>query len=358
MLFLTLPDKYLIDMGIWLAIGLAALVVLILLRRSTRGLGRTLIHACLSAWFLLAIVTLLELGVALFYDTTDSFNRTNVSKRWFQRHVDAQQRVLQFRDGTGIRYRASSTFESPPAKTPHICFVGDSFTFGHGVPDLEKRFSDQIANDFAAADRHIQVSNLAKPGSDLLWCQELTRELFENDYDIDILVYVVCLNDIETFASGHMSFYADIGSTDPKWRIFSETYFLNLVYFRMFQFTRPEIRGYYDFVREFYSGEPWNRMRDTLDELRDLCHANDCELRVAVFPFLHNLGEDYPFAEAHHTIVSHCDAAGIAAMDLRPALEPHIGKGLVVNPFDAHPNATAHRLAATAIREDLLKDFD
>ena len=94
-----------------------------------------------------------------------------------------------------------------------------------------------------------------------------------------------------------------------------------------------------------------------IDKMRDDCADNGAEFRVAIFPFLHNLGPDYPFAAAHQRIVAHCQEAGIPVQDLAPALAPHIKEGLVCNPFDAHPNERAHALAAEALEQGLLKDL-
>jgi hypothetical protein len=44
-------------------------------------------------------------------------------------------------------------------------------------------------------------------------------------------------------------------------------------------------------------------------------------------------------------------------LDLWPVLKPHLGEGLTVNRFDAHPNERAHALAAEAIERELLRDL-
>jgi hypothetical protein len=98
-------------------------------------------------------------------------------------------------------------------------------------------------------------------------------------------------------------------------------------------------------------------MRNKLDEIHKLCAENDIDFRVAIFPFLHNLGPDYPFAAAHEHVVDFCTKAGVKVLDLRAVLEPHVSEGLTVNRFDAHPNARAHALVAEAIQDELLGDL-
>ena len=98
-------------------------------------------------------------------------------------------------------------------------------------------------------------------------------------------------------------------------------------------------------------------MSRRLNKVRDLCRLHNCEFRVVVFPFLHNLADDYPFRDAHAAVVEHCRASEIPVVDLAPILTKHAGEGLTVNPFDAHPNRRAHKLAAEAIEQELLSDL-
>ncbi len=80
-----------------------------------------------------------------------------------------------------------------------------------------------------------------------------------------------------------------------------------------------------------------------------MCDEHGCRFRVAVFPFLHNLGPEYPFRPIHHRIMADCEDFGIDSFDLDPALSEHSDERLTVNPFDAHPNERAHEIAAEAL---------
>ncbi|MCY2962186.1 MAG: SGNH/GDSL hydrolase family protein, partial [Planctomycetota bacterium] len=135
------------------------------------------------------------------------------------------------------------------------------------------------------------------------------------------------------------------------------TYFFNLLYFRSQQATVPGVRNYYAHVEDSYRGIAWNRMFAKLIELRNTCREANIDFRVVVFPFLHNLGPDYPFRDAHERIVEACRREDVPCLDLLPVLEPHARERLVVNMFDAHPNERAHELAAFAIEHDLLNDL-
>jgi len=353
-----LSNGYLFGMGVWL-IGLAAsLVVGVKWQRKWRSFPRRLrfVHLGLAVWPVCALLTLPELYCALFYDETDSFGLTNTSQRWYQIHVAPN--AAGFRDTRPLT-------PNLPAGEKRLCFVGDSFTFGHGVANVEDRFSDRIAAELEAAGslghpgtKRYRVANTGLPGLDIRQLvDKLLPEWISNNVQIDLLVYTLVLNDIEYLDEWTAEHYQNIEQTKPEFLLFRDSYFFNLLYFRWQHLRRPEGTGYYSYLAESYKTEPWRRLQRKLDELRALCRDNGIELRVVIFPFLHNLGPDYPFRDAHRRLEAYFTGHGVKCLDLEPILAKHTGEDLTVNQFDAHPNERAHALAATAIRNHLLADL-
>lgn len=344
--------NYLLGMGAWLLFGSLTLVTCLKRRQAARDEpGRKKrIDRLLVLWLLLALATLPELGFALLYDTTDSFSLTNTSTRWYEMHVNANQ--------AGYRDR----LEFPPALAAgqrHICFAGDSFTFGHGVADVGDRFSDRVAEALESKQPgRFRVSNVGLPGLELRQLNDLlANDVLKLDPKIDVLVYTIVLNDIEFFDPRTARHYEDINRSQPQFFLFRDTYFYNFLYFRSMQFTQPEVRDYYAYLQESYAGPPWQSMQQALGNLAMICSAHGIELRIVIFPFLHNLGPDYPFLDAHREIAEHCQRIGIPLLDLEPVFRERAGEDLVVNRFDAHPNERAHAIAAEAIEGRLLGDL-
>ncbi|RMG33403.1 MAG: hypothetical protein D6725_15720 [Planctomycetota bacterium] len=350
---LRVSNAYLTWMGLWLVVLAGVLVLLLQARRRARAAGRTmprLLGVAWIVWLSLLTLTFCELAFALIYDTTDSFNQSNVSKRWFAEHVEPQLRTLVFSDGEGLRYRAVREFPKATPGAAHVCFVGDSFTFGHGVADLRHRCSDQVAvlwPEYCRAP--LVVSNLSEPGKDLVWVNRLIDHLIEEGYRVDEFVYVLCLNDIESFDPENWKVYQRLSELNPRFFLLRDTYLLNFLYFRWVQWRTPEIRDYYGHVLRYYDGPPWEQMRRLLAATARRCREQGITFSVVVFPFLHRLGGQYPFAAVHRKIVAACREAGIPVVDLLPELRHHAGESLTVGPFDAHPNEVTHRLAAEAI---------
>jgi len=348
-----LPEGYLLGLVGWMIALAASLVALLKWRRRLRLKGfrnePRRILAGLSLWFFLAALTVCELYFAIVYDQTDAFNMSNVSQHWFVRHVHANPE--------GFRDAAPFT-RSVPAGKERIAFVGDSFTFGHGIKNVADRFSDRVGARLEAVrpGKYIE-SNISSTGIHVQLITNLVEEIVGRGYQVDVLVYTICLNDIEAYEPAIDQMQERLDLQSPKFFLFRDTYFLNMLYFRVQQAWLPDVRSYYGLLAGSYDGQPWQGMRGKLDELREFCEAKKIDLRIVVFPFLHNLGPEYPFDAAHEKIAGYCREAHLRFLDLKPILLPHVAEGLTVNRFDAHPNERAHALAAQAIETDLLDDL-
>jgi hypothetical protein len=312
------------------------------------------IGAALALWFVVTLLGFVELGFALLYDSTDSFSMTNVSRRWFKIHAEPNELTMKFDDGTGFVYRDDVEFPREDADSAkHIVFFGDSFTYGHGIAKVSDRFSNRIRNALAGGAEKTSVTNVAKPGTDLNWAASQLESLYKHGHKIDVAVYVMCLNDIETFHDPQMKRSIQLSQFEPPTFLFRDTYFFNWMYFRAQQVARRDVRDYYSFVKEYYNGEPWLRFKSKLREVNALCREHGTELNVVVFPFLHSLGPHYAFADIHKQIDNTCNESGIPAVDLLATLTKHKDEGLTVSAFDAHPNERAHALAAEEILKHL-----
>ncbi len=352
MLILYSPWPYLVGLAVWLICLGVLLRVLLLKRRNARRRQGTLHgwNAALSCWMFLACLTACELFFALFVDHTDAMNATNISKRWILRHIDGEKNNIGFRDARDFSKRL-------PAGVKRICFFGDSFTAGHGVADKSARFTDIIGErlDEAHPGKYV-VANMGELGYEATLVEGLVRAALSEGNQIDMVVYVYMMNDIEGLDPRTRAAIKGLQQKQPTFFLFRDTYFFNWLYFRMVQTAGPRGGGYFSHLVDSYDSEPWDHLANRLRQLHVNCREHGVEFRMVLFPFLHDLGPDYPFKRAHAKLVQFCKAEGIPVLDLEPVLEPHAGEGLTVNPYDAHPNERAHKLAADAIEKSLLGD--
>lgn len=256
-------------------------------------------------------------------------------------------------------WRDSEHVVEKSADVVRILGLGDSYTFGQGVKpeDLFLTHLGSLLKD-QTDGRVVETINTGQPGYNTV----MEKELLERrglDYRPDVVLLSFVPNDVER----------DIHTDRPKVEFFEEftTSYADQDWFseysEVWMLVRRKVLRYSagkSYLRESidsYLSEPekWNRCRDALTEIRDLCRQNDCKLGVAIFPFFVNLNGDYPFQPIHDHVRKFCEEAEIPVVDLRESFREFEGPELWVHPTDQHPNEQAHRIAAEAIAKFLVE---
>jgi hypothetical protein len=353
-LVLYLSDGYLIGMGIWLLILIGLFFGVLLYRRQSRTKNRRLAlsNLGLSLCMLLGALTAAESAFACFADFSDTFNITNVSKRWLALHIDHEK------NNEGMRDRMPFTKFAPVGRK-RIIFLGDSFTVGHGVKQVEDRFSDRVAAwlDETAPGKYV-VANLSEPGWETSQVQaHAAAVMFGLQADVSMFVYAYNLNDIEGYMqeAGQQPLEG-IYTSEPKFFLFRDTYLFNWLYFRFLQF-RARNNTYFDRLAKAYETPAWDGLRIKLSQLHRECKEGHADFRMVIFPFLHDLNGPDSFHEARARLAAFCKSEKIPLLDLDPIFRQHAGENLMVSRFDAHPNERAHAIAAEAMEQHLLSDL-
>jgi lysophospholipase L1-like esterase len=275
------------------------------------------------------------------YDTTDSLGYTRVSERWVQRHWRLNNAGC--RDSVDYAPRLE-------AGKRRLTFVGDSFTAGHGIKNVDDRFPNLLRQ----AHRDWQVHVLANVGMDTGAETVLVNKLAAKGYAFDQVVLVYCLNDIgDLLAQQDEAFTHMFDSMASGNWLTRNSYALNLMTQRYQAGRNPYVRNYFSFVRKAYQGETWERQKARLRQLHAAVLAHGGRLAVVTFPLLDALGPDYPYQIAHAELNSFWREQGVPHLDLLPVYANIPPRDLVVNPHDAHPNERASRLAAEAIENFL-----
>jgi hypothetical protein len=285
-----------------------------------------------SAGFLLA-----ECYYRFLRDTTDSFSCTRSSDRWFGRHYHVNNALA--RDNIDYQLRIA------PGKR-RVTFLGDSFTVGHGIKDVEDRFANLIRLAFPEVEVHVAAHVGFETGNEL----NTVNFLAGNGYEFDQVMLVYNLNDISDLLPEWRKTLERIqgGRTQTGWLALN-SYFINTLYFHYKAARDPDFTNYFSQVRTAYEGPTWMKQRERLLEVRRAVEANGGHLSVVTFPFLHALGPDYAFRDAHAMLGQFWSEQGVPQLDLLATFQGIPPGELVVNRFDAHPNEHAHQLAAEAI---------
>jgi hypothetical protein len=343
--------------AIFLSIALLAPVLLGgaafgFLRAATRPGRRPGAAAILggNALFLLFLVSALFLAFELYhrhlYDATDTANRSRLSRRWFERywHVNADE----IRDDVDYaRARA--------AGRRRITFLGDSYTTGHGIAQVEDRFVNRIRRARPGWDVHA----LAYNGINSVEQVDLLRRFVGEGYELDVVVLVFVYNDIDSFIHEFQTFYRRIdippGFLAP---LLETSYTADLFYRRWRQRQAALDSGIrYPVLRsEAYTGEPWESLQYTLGLLEADVRGHGGRLAAVTFPWMQMLDAGEVDLPMYARMEEHWKARGVPHLQLLPVMQEHVSEGLLVNRRDTHPNERAHEIASDAILDFLESD--
>lgn len=293
---------------------------------------------------LLVLATLLSaLGLALegyyrlVYDETDSWNRSRVSRRWFDRHWQL--------NANGVRDDVDYPLRRDPERR-RITFLGDSFTTGHGVADVGDRFTNRIRR----ARPGWEVHAIARNGLNTVEEIEELRRFTDEGYELDVVVLVFCHNDIDTYIPEFQELYRRL-FPPPGWLspLLARSDAADFYFQRYVQWQVGRERPYADLRRAAWAGRPWTLMADTLELAAENARERGARFAVVTFPWMRLLlaGETEP--RMHAVLDRFWRERGIPHLDLLPLFREHDPADLVVSRRDTHPNERAHALAAEAI---------
>ncbi len=325
---------------VFAALPLVFVAVLVRFFRGKKSKSRVrLVAGNLLVLCLLLSLVLLggEIYYRYIYDTTDSFALTKTTSRWFERYFRRNRHG--FRDNL-------ATYEKgiEPGKR-RITFIGDSFTAGHGVPNVDDRFANLVRTARPGWEVHVLARNGWETGNEL----DLVRRLPADGYALDQVVLVYGLNDICDLIPRWQESLQRIYKVNQPQHIFKHSYFLNTLYFRFIASADPDVANYFDFTLDAYNGAIWRQQESRLRELAHHVKSRGGRLRVLTFPFLHNLDESYSFEPVHQQLDRLWRSLGVPNLDLMQLYRSKASEDLVVGAHDAHPNERAQRLAAEAL---------
>jgi lysophospholipase L1-like esterase len=286
------------------------------------------------------VAMIAETNLRFFSIHTDAFGMTLSARRWNALYVDLNSRGCRDRDWVRPK----------PAGVRRIALVGDSFTFGWGIENVQDRFGDLIqARLDAGTQGQVEVMNVAKPG----WATYEQAEFlltFVPDYEVDEVVLCYVPNDIEKIIPTERGFNPTIPPM-PTLMSTDRSALYEYLYRRVLTPYRATVRNYHDWLADGYADrEIWKTQQEHLGWIIQTCREHDVTLRAALLPFLRTGGTRYNAKAIHATLRDFFEANGAACIDLLPALQGQPIDSLILHPGDPHPNVAAHRLFAERIR--------
>lgn len=300
---------------------------------------------------LLALATVMSLAAAegavrwIYRDVTTTANfRGYFSNRWLAAEVRHNH----------YGYRGAEFDEVKPAGVYRVAVMGDSFTYGNGVPEA-KRFSNLIGA--ALGGRGIEVLNFGFPGNN--WPEHvrtLERRVLRLRPDFVLLQWGT--NDVELDGDVKrrpMVVHPVADRARHEWLLARSALYglIDAQWTRLRPWTtRPEAYDVYMMRLYGDAASPGAVQAETLmRRFLGLCRERGVGVGLVLVPDAAvSLGADYPYRVLHERVAAICTETGVSCPDLLPVFAQVPNRfTLWVSPLDSHPSIVANEMIADAV---------
>jgi len=227
-----------------------------------------------------------------------------------------------------------------------LLMLGDSITFGWGVPQNETVAERLEASLTAQSEKPVSVINSGvgnyNTAMQVAWFEQYGLAL-----NPDVVVLNVFVNDAEPTPRQ---------DAVPWWDKF---FYSRVILFGALDTVMrttlggPDWKTYY---RNLYASdaEGWRQLQQSVARLAELCHERNIPLVIVDYPELRELSP-YPFADVSEKIAQVAAHHDVPYYALLPAVETQNGRDLWVTEPDPHPNSYAAGLFADYLTPRLLR---
>ncbi len=232
-------------------------------------------------------------------------------------------------------FRSAPVSRGKDANTIRVISLGDSITFGQGCEATDAY--PQIAQRMMAAKlsrKRVEFINTGVPGYCTFQETEILRRCLDKGYDPDLVVLLICLNDItekylalKSFGGTGLGYHgvADGGAGKLfHWMVAYRRYSSLLSALTPTRVTAEKreaysVRALWDRAQSPEIVEAWRQQEEEIEELRELCDRHGLGLVVAVAPYrLQFIGSEIS-NEPQERLAKFVEQQGIEFLDLKPA---------------------------------------
>lgn len=255
-------------------------------------------------------------------------------------------------------------FGPKSAGVRRIVVLGDSFTVGHGLPNmlsyprllearLQRAYEHEL--DVDPLKVSIEVLNLGVGDTDLPGILQ-TAKFALRRLDPDVLVYGYFLNDpVPTLARAEDSPVHDM--LDAGWGTLEQSPTLTRIgqaerggsrvvdLLRRFLADRSVTAATIDWYRRLHQPDAWRPTLEQIVALANAARKRGVRFVLLLLPLPYRIA-DSPFAEAHREMRESASRAGLEVVDALPALAREPDDDLRLHPRDRHPSPLYTRLVA------------
>lgn len=237
-----------------------------------------------------------------------------------------------------------------PAGEQRLIAIGDSFTFGAGVP-AGLCWVEQLEARLVAARRapveviDAGLANGHNPSTYPPWVAEMAPRL-----GADAVLVGLCLNDLST----DLPLWITPTAPPPPLPLSGSSALMRLATQARDALAVGEARQAKPLrIRPFLAShrDDWKGSSAGLLEMHRFCGEHGIRFIVIVFPLLSQLKEGYLLRELHDLVDGFCRDQSIECIDLLDAFLGRDERELWVHPTDQHLNDVANAIAADAVAD-------
>lgn len=327
--------------GLFLAVFLAESLFFYLLFKSSWRKKAKIISLTVLGFIFWSFV-LFCISEAYFryvYDESDGLGFLKVDQAWHRRHV--------VYNGDFMRDREFK--QKKQEGVTKIGVIGDSITFGAGIKDPQKRFSNLLEEELNSTGTKAEVYNMGVVGLDSKDIKSKQEHI--KSFNFDIIVWQYFFNDIGTdedvlTRTKIIQKYRRENLLIAK--ITQKSYLADFLFWRITQRYAKSIADLQslDFA-SYRNNEKFKDHEKVLDEVLAEFKSGGAKVVVIVFPPVNMLGPNYPLWDINVKLKDYFASRNIEGfIDLTDDLANSYPQELEAGKFDAHPNEKVHALAA------------
>ena len=327
-------------------------IVILLLKRNKIILALLAISYTLLAAFFVG-----EIYYRYIFDATDNVYHIKTTRRWIDRHVQY--------NSSG--YRDDHFWTDKDARETRIAFIGDSYTFGYGIKNMNNRYTETLGAKLksqCADQKTLKTYNFGLPGNQSqTYVKQVPLEVMR--YQPDAIIMQYYMDDIDgdrpqelTTRPLEQTIYAYKNQPIINF-ILGHSYFLEYWYIRLAALISPqhnwgELINYNENL--YRNPEVWQRHLGSLQSIISSTRGGTkIPLIVFIIPLSHRLGSDYPLTDIHQKLIDYFDELNVPVVDMLPILNQYRPNQIMVSKRDFHLNELGHQLIAEELYK-LVKD--
>lgn len=261
--------------------------------------------------------------------------------------------VLMTTNSYGMRDREHVLHNPEPVT--RIALLGDSFTFGSGVPveDIFATVLENLLNESTGnAEPAFEVLNFGV-GAYTTRDEAAVLQHKALAWRPDLVMIAYVLNDpqIDPVQPPHYQF--------QKPRLWQYSYLLRYVALKKTNWDLNRL-GNGDYIKYLHADRrKWQSVLDAFEDIQEVSEREGVPVFLAILPMIEPTPwAEYPYHTTHEKVANAGRAFGFHVFDLYSALAVHPPDMIRVSEDDGHPNKLGHSLIAYALRDELLRERD